>query len=261
MLFEKSGRALCRRSLYVVLLIVLAAGLAHAGFAAADRDPFIEELMAGANGDSRVQFLVINQDTNGQNLWGPNGGAQSRAMLVFYDALGRETGIYKFPVNPPTGGTLRTLIATTEFASLSGAPTPDIVIPPMLNATSGKVCFRTNPANPVFARNECVSYGAFTGDPETNSGDHSGSTAAGAPAAPGGLPIVGTTSLRRTVDTGRNSDFALTSAPSPVNISGASFAIPAVATVSQAKRSSTARRSRATAGPVPRVTSPINSCV
>jgi hypothetical protein len=37
-------------------------------------------------------------------------------MLVFFDAAGRETGKFKFPANPATGGTLQTLIATQEFA-------------------------------------------------------------------------------------------------------------------------------------------------
>ena len=46
-------------------------------------------------------------------------------MLVFFDAVGRETGKFKFAANPGTGGSLQTLIATQEFASLPGAPVPD----------------------------------------------------------------------------------------------------------------------------------------
>src|SRR5438046_3259159 len=91
---------------------------------AADAGLNIKELMAGANGNSRIQFLVIEQQ-QGQNLWGPQTGeTESRTMLVFFDAVGRETGKFKFPANPPTGGTLQTLIATTEFANLPGAPAP-----------------------------------------------------------------------------------------------------------------------------------------
>src|SRR5688572_18028348 len=130
------------------------------GVGATNSDLHFKELMAGANGDSRIQFLVIEQQ-EGQNLWGPQQGeTESRAMLVFYDAVGRETGKFKFPVNPPTGGTLHTLIATPEFANLPGAPAPDVIIPPLLIPIAGKVCFRNNPANAsAIFRNECVSYG------------------------------------------------------------------------------------------------------
>src|SRR5215471_18946438 len=56
----------------------------------------IQEIMAGANGNSRIQFIVIQQEGGG-NLWGPQSGeTQSRAMLVFFDAAGRETGKFKF---------------------------------------------------------------------------------------------------------------------------------------------------------------------
>src|SRR5262245_44593658 len=104
--------------------------------------------MAGANGDSRVQFLIFQQQP-GQNLWGPQTGeTESRAMLVFYDATGREIGIFKFTSNPATGGSLKTLIATQEFANLPGAPVPDVIIPPLLTPIAGKVCMKNNPANP-----------------------------------------------------------------------------------------------------------------
>src|SRR3989454_5420239 len=191
----------------------------------------ITEVMAGANGNSKVQFIVIDQEASGQNLWGPNGAAQSRAMLVFFDATGRETGKFKFPANPPTGGTLRTLIATQDFANLPGAPAPDVTIPPLLNAISGKVCFKHNPANIVFQRNECLSYGSFTGNTEINSGGADPSVPAGPPAAD--LPIINTVSLKRTLDTDRNSDFVITSTSTPTNIAGATFTIPAANQVTQ----------------------------
>src|SRR3954470_9407362 len=124
------------------LLVIWAAAVAPAGrLAAASQDVHIREVLAGANGASKVQFLIIEQAQSGQNLWGPQGAeTQSRAMLVFYDATGRETGIYKFPANPPTGGTLQTLVATADFAAVLGAPAPDVVIPPLLQSISGKVC-------------------------------------------------------------------------------------------------------------------------
>jgi IPT/TIG domain len=202
---------------------------------AADVDLQFKELMAGANGNSRIQFLIIQQQ-RGQNLWGPQAGeTQSRAMLVFYNAAGRETGIFKFPKDPATGGVLQTLIATQEFASLPGAPVPDVTIPPLLIPIAGKVCFKNNPANPSAAfQNECVSYGNFRGDTEANRRSTSGSRVAvqaGPPAD--SLPILNVVSLRRTTDSGRNSDFRLSAAAGPMNIAGASVAIPLASVVDQ----------------------------
>ena len=52
----------------------------------------IQEIMAGVNGNSKIQFIVIKQEGGG-NLWGPQPGeTQSRVMLVFFDGMGRETG-------------------------------------------------------------------------------------------------------------------------------------------------------------------------
>ncbi len=196
----------------------------------------IEEIMVGANGNSRIQFMVIEQEGFGQNAWGPTNGLQSAAMLVFFDAQGRERGKFKFPVDPPTGGTLKTLIATQEFAGMRGAPLPDVIIPPLLSPISGKVCFLGNPANPfAFTRNECVSYGAFTGDTGNNCGDARCGTPvpAGPPAAPGGLPNVNTVSLRRVAHTDTNADFELTTTPTPTNIAGATFTMPVETLVAQ----------------------------
>src|SRR5256885_12684753 len=64
---------------------------------ATNEENHIQEIMAGVNGNSKIQFIVIKQEGNG-NLWGPQGGeTQSRVMLVFFDAKGRETGKFKFP--------------------------------------------------------------------------------------------------------------------------------------------------------------------
>src|SRR5205807_5300032 len=123
---------------------------------------------------------------------------------------------------PPGGGTassLLTLIATQEFANLTGAPTPDFTIPPLLNPISGKVCFKNNPANlGAFLRNECLSYGSFTGDTETNFGGSTATVPAGPSAA--ALSTINTVSLRRTLDTDQNSDFVLVTTPTPSNTAG-----------------------------------------
>src|SRR5262249_43426122 len=123
----------------------------------------IQEIMAGVNGNSKIQFIVIKQEGGG-NSWGPQGvETQSRGMLVFFDGAGRETGKFKFPHNVPIDDHPQ-LIATQDFANLPGAPTPDFIMPPLLSPISGMVCFTNNPLNVnAFPRTDCVAYGSFTG--------------------------------------------------------------------------------------------------
>src|SRR3954453_2922423 len=99
----------------------------------------ILEIMAGVNGNSKIQFIVIKQEGGG-NLWGPQAGeTQSRAMLVFFDGAGRQTGKFKFPHDAPADATPQ-LIATQDFANLPGAPAPDFIMPPLLSPIGGEVC-------------------------------------------------------------------------------------------------------------------------
>jgi hypothetical protein len=184
----------------------------------------IVELLAGANGDSSVQFIEM-EGPCGENFWGPNGGSGSNAMLVFFDAQGNETYRYKFPSNPPCGNN-DVLIATQAFANLPGAPTPEFIIPPVISPVSGKVCFKGNTAESfsAFNRNFCVSYGSFTGNTEINSSDGGPSVAAGPPAP--ALQIVGTTSLNfAEASPETNANFSLQTA-TPENHLGNTFTMP-----------------------------------
>jgi hypothetical protein len=184
----------------------------------------ITELLAGANGDSSIQFIEMEAPC-GENSWGPeNFGGASNAMLVFFDAQGNETYRYKFPNNPPCGNG-NALIATQAFASLPGAPAPEFIIPPVISPVSGKVCFKGNTAesSSAFARNFCVSYGSFTGDTEINSAEGFSSTAAGSPAP--ALPITATTSLNFPGGAETNANFSLGTA-TPENHLGATFTMP-----------------------------------
>src|SRR5436190_5011455 len=99
------------------LLVVVGLLLMMQGHLQATNDEnHIQEIMVGANGNSRIQFIVIRQESIG-NCWGPQvspappgfpldsfcfAGAQetqSRVMLVFFDATAREVGKFKFPHN------------------------------------------------------------------------------------------------------------------------------------------------------------------
>ncbi|HEX7286782.1 MAG TPA: hypothetical protein VF532_11415 [Candidatus Angelobacter sp.] len=195
----------------------------------------IQEIMAGVNGNSKIQFIVIKQEGGG-NLWGPQTGeTQSRVMLVFFDAAGRETGKFKFPHSVPADANPQ-LIATQDFANLPGAPAPDFIMPPLLNPMGGKVCFTNNPLNGnAFARTDCVAYGSFpAAQTGTNSGGCNGAVVAGPPAA--ALPIMNTVSLKRTstsCGSVANSDFAINTTPTPVNDAGNTFTIAVAAQVDQ----------------------------
>lgn len=217
------------RRLYRHVPVVCALSLlaANGPIRAENHTAHLQEVMAGANGDSAVQFIIIALEGSGPQLWGPQPGeTQSRAQLAFFDATGREIGRFNFPSDPQEGGTSNVLIATQELAEMAGAPTPDIMIPALLSPISGKVCFRANPSNPVFLRNDCLSYGSFTGNTETN--EHGVPAGSPAPA----LSVVGTHSLRRALNTGTNADYAVAT-PTPRNTAGASLTIPVAPAVVQ----------------------------
>ena len=195
----------------------------------------IQEIMAGVNGNSKIQFIVIKQEGGG-NFWGPQAGeTQSRVMLVFFDATGRQTGKFKFPHNVPLDANPQ-LIATQDFANLTGAPTPDFIMPPLLNPIGGKVCFTNNPLNiNAFPRTDCVSYGSFpAAQTGSDSGGCNGTVTAGPPTA--ALPIMNTVSLKRTstsCGSVPNSDFTINTTPTPTNDAGNTLTIPLATQVAQ----------------------------
>src|SRR5256885_4007231 len=167
--YGRGGQAVtnANRNLQFAYILAIAAGLllspSRAG--ATNDETHLSEVMAGANGNSRIQFIVIRQEGSG-NLWGPvRIPGQSEMMLQFFDATGRETGRFKFPHDAPGPNPANVLIATQDFANLPGAPMPDFIIPPLLNAISGKFCFTNNPSGTnAFLRSDCLSYGSFTGE-------------------------------------------------------------------------------------------------
>jgi cytochrome c peroxidase len=198
----------------------------------------IQEIMAGANGNSKIQFIVIQQESGG-NLWGPQSGeTQSRAMLEFFDSAGREIGKFRFPHDVPPDSNPQ-LIATQDFADLPGAPAPDFIMPPLLSPMSGMVCFTNNPLNSnASSRTDCVAYGSFpvdqTGSTGNDSGGCNGTVTAGPPTS--ALPIMNTVTLKRTstsCGSVPNSGFAINTTPTPTNDAGNTFTIAVAAQVDQ----------------------------
>jgi cytochrome c peroxidase len=236
---ETRIKALTNRNKNLHFVYTLAIGvvllLSPIRAAATNDENHIQEILAGVNGNSKIQFIVIKQEGGG-NLWGPQPGeTQSRVMLVFFDSVGRQTGTFKFPHSVPLD-TNPQLIATQDFANLPGAPVPDFIMPPLLSPISGKVCFTNNPLNPnAFPRTDCVSYGSFpAAQTGTDSGGCNGTVTAGPPTS--ALPIMNTVSLKRTstsCGSVPNSDFALNTTPTPTNDAGNTLTIPVATQVAQ----------------------------
>ncbi len=190
-------------------------------------------IMAGLNGDSQVQYVVLEVANNNQLEWGPQPadppGSPGRTMLVFYNALGTQTGRFVFPSDPPANAT-NVLVATAEFAALPGAPTPDFIMPSEIVPVAGKVAFQNNPDNPnADPVNVALSYGGAT---------YTGSTAGATDGPhPAELPILNTVSLQRVSGSGfgtgsqTNADFS-PGPPNPINSANQGFTtLPAVASI------------------------------
>ena len=155
----------------------------------------INEVMAGLNGDSRIQFVELVAAGDGEKRWGPQGAESvGRAMLTFANAAGVQTGRLVFPADPSAGKNT-VLIATEAFAELTGIA-PDFIMPLAVMPIAGQVCFQNNPdsSNAQFVQ-LCLSYGddGFTG-----------ATEGGGAANPAELAIMDSHSLSRF----RNFDFA-----------------------------------------------------
>jgi cytochrome c peroxidase len=236
---KEEAKGLTNRNKNLQFIYTLAIGLvlllSPSRAVATNDENHIQEIMAGVNGNSKIQFIVIKQEGGG-NLWGPQAGeTQSRVMLVFFDGAGREIGKFKFPHSVPLDANTQ-LIATQDFANLAGAPTPDFIMPPLLSPISGKVCFTNNPLNSnAFSRTDCVSYGSFPADQTgSGSGGCNGVVVAGPPTA--ALPIMNTVSLKRTstsCGSVPNSDFAINTTPTPTNDAGNTFTIAVATQVAQ----------------------------
>ncbi len=172
----------------------------------------INEVMAGYNGDSRVQFIELLAPA-GLGQWGPAAGESSgRMQLQFFGRNGELRARFVFP-SEPNGSGQTILIATREFAELNGAPSPDFIMAPSVAAISGRICWRSNPDNANAAKDvdHCVSYGDYAGSQGNEGLPHAAD-----------LAILGASSLRRdnnfdsAMNALSNADFSLAE-PTPSN--------------------------------------------
>jgi hypothetical protein len=208
----------------------------------------INQILAGLNGLSSIQFIELQVSDGSQKCWGPaqpgddcyTGLTETtgRYMLLFFDHNGDQTGRYVF-MRHPAGTANTVLIATAAFAALPGAPTPDFIMPQEIIPGSGQVCWRGNLDNPnAGAANLCLAYGAFPGAQQNNAA--LGDPVAGPFSGPLNgqpltirrvrldetLPILDAVSLNRTVDSFGpqfNADFTRDLAPIAHNSAGQAY--------------------------------------
>jgi hypothetical protein len=131
----------------------------------------LDQVMIGAFGRSDIQYVVVTASDCSQKAWGPQfGETQPRAGLFFFDKDNNPVGQFLFQTDPPCGSSNSVLIGTQAFKDLPPpTPDPDFVMPVLGKPGSGKVCFKSNPANNVFSIALCLTYGDFNGDTEQSS--------------------------------------------------------------------------------------------
>lgn len=171
----------------------------------------ISEVLAGLNGDSTIQFVELEASGDANKAWGPQGTETvGRAMLLFFDGAGIQSGRFVFPSNSPSGANT-VLIATRAFAELTGVQ-PDFIMPPEVVPLGGKVAFASNPDNRHFDIHIALAYGGS---------DYFGKTDGAGAANTNTLPIMHTKSLASAhaipFGLNQNAAFQLVSAPSPSN--------------------------------------------
>jgi len=178
----KGGSALSRNQYYVrdsiFMLVAVVMLVFSVNVFAGNSVIRFNEVMTGLNGDSSIQFIEVVARDNQELSWGPStSGEPGRAMLVFYNANGEETSRYIIPDNPrgsvdnpdTIGNESNTILfATQGFVDLLNASV-DFVIPPVVPANNGKICFRDNPDNSQDVIDLCISYGGknYFGDTES----------------------------------------------------------------------------------------------
>ncbi len=185
---------------FVCLLVVPAA----AGSLRADFHLMrISEIMFGAGGDPKIQFIELQMTSAFQ-------GNVSEHEIFIFDAAGTQVSAFPLPADVPqedSGDFI--LIGTPEFAAASTVA-PDFVLPAgVYFPASGRVAFE-GPSLGLAV--DSIAYGAFTG---TNSGY-------GTPATPPALAEVKSLQRTRTAFPPNNSTDYTPGDPTPTRNSGQS---------------------------------------
>jgi len=139
----------------------------------------IEEVFAGANGDSRVQFVELSVPVHGpsrRDRWKTGLRAAHRRYpdrdtpapepirLTLHDATGNPVGSFDITPQPTrySPGRLDTfLIATIAFEQQTGLEA-DLVIPSVIPPVDGMVCVHDGPRRDP-SGDRCLAYGNYRG--------------------------------------------------------------------------------------------------
>jgi hypothetical protein len=119
----------------VVVVAFTAALLTHVGESGASFHlNRIDGAMAGANGNSMIQYVELRSANGGQNLVGSFG-----AVICFYDVTGAPYAEFKFhtpdPMNTADGASI--LVGTAEFDAAWAAGAPDYTFSGNTTAIAG----------------------------------------------------------------------------------------------------------------------------
>ncbi|HEV7615235.1 MAG TPA: hypothetical protein VGO36_03285 [Solirubrobacterales bacterium] len=137
----------------------------------------IRELYPGSGASPAAEYVELQ-------MWAPDQNLVAGHVLRTYDATGAPTGSDTFPADVPRAANQSTLVLATPEAEAELGFSADAALAPSgrLDPAGGAVCWETI---------DCVSWGSFSG---------SLPSAAGAPAAPAGIPAG--MALRRTIAPG-----------------------------------------------------------
>jgi hypothetical protein len=238
----RSRRRRIARTLLGLPAVLVAVSAAHGAHPVR-----IQQVMAGANGDSSISFIELEFAYGTVPKWGPQGSeTQSRAVLTFHDATGARVDTFAFPSDPPVGPldpadqSHSVLIASQAFVEYTGLPA-DYVIAASPRAVDGMVCFTENPLNPGLDVNLCLSYGNYQGP--TESDGCAPEVENGPPTQPLVIAFLLPVALGRISSSGPgeafgcgqvNADFALRPAQ-PRNSAGDTATLPALSRVDQGR--------------------------
>jgi hypothetical protein len=134
----------------LVVVMITAALLTHVGESGASFHLMrIDGAMAGANGNSTIQYVELRSAAGGQNLVGGH-------VICFFDSTGAPYAEFKFPTSVANGADgASILVGTAEFDAAWAAGAPDFTFTGNTTAIAGGA----DTAHPMRAPGGKISFG------------------------------------------------------------------------------------------------------
>ncbi len=168
----RAGR---RAATVVALAMAFSAASAQSAFAVF-HEVLIREVYPGSATAPESEFVELQMYSPGQHLVSGHG-------ITVHNAAGAQVAAAKFTSNVGSGANQATIVIATTAAEAEFGLVADLTISAGMSPTGGAVCWDGTP--------DCMSWGSFSGSPESP---------AGSPAAPAGIPDG--QALRRTIAPG-----------------------------------------------------------